>query len=120
MSGLLIDSDVLTDYLAGREQAADFIEYARDLHLSAVTIAEIGGAVRSAAEWSAIEAAFTALTIHPVDAAIARAASSLRGKTLAHRLITATAKVHGLTLVTRDKKAYPDLTDVLVPYRALL
>lgn len=121
MSGLLIDTDVFVDYLLGSEQAADFLEYARDdLHLSAVSLAELADTVSGDAEWQAIDSALTALRVIPIDADIARAVKGLRGRTFAHRLIAATARTHDLKLVTRDKKAYPDLTDVLVPYRPLL
>ena len=121
MSGLLIDTDVFIDYLMGSEQAADFLEYARDdLHLSAITIAELSDAFLGEAEWQALDSALTALQVHAVDVDIARAATGLRGRTFAHRMIAATARTHKLKLVTRDRKAYPDLEDVLVPYRPLL
>ena len=121
MSGLLIDTDVLVDYLAGVDQAGDFLEYARDdLHLSATTVAELADAVRGEAEWQALEQALTALILHPVDLATARAAGSLRGRSLGHRLIAATAKIHDLSLVTLDKRAYPDVPRVLVPYRRII
>jgi predicted nucleic acid-binding protein len=121
MSGLLIDTDVLLDYLAGVDQAGDFLEYARDdLHLSAASIAELADAMRGDAEWEATLQALTALIIHPVDIAVARAAGALKGRSLGHRLIAATAKVHDLSLVTLDKRAYPDVPRVLVPYRRII
>ncbi len=120
MSGLLIDTAVLTDYLLGRDEAADFLEYARDdLHLSVATLAELGARVRGDAEWEAIQAASTALVLHPVDAEIARIAARLRGPSLGHRLIAATARVHGLRVVATERKAYPG-TEVLVPYQRLI
>ncbi len=119
--GLLIDTDVLVDYLSGRDQAADFLEYARDdLHLSVVTLAELGPFVRNEAEWLALDAALAAFAIHPVDAVIARAAAGLKSKTFTHRLLAATAAVHDLRLVTRDKKSYPDTPQVLVPYQKII
>lgn len=119
--GLLIDTDVLVDYLSGREQAADFLEYARDdLHLSVMTLAEIGPFVRHEAEWLALDAALAAFTIHPVDALIARTAAGLKSKTLTHRLLAATAVVHDLRIVSRDKKSYTDSPNVLVPYQKIV
>ena len=119
--GLLIDTEVLIDYIAGREQASDFLEYARDdLHLSAVTLAEIGPLVRNDAEWQNLDAALAAFIVHPVDKLIARTAASLRGRTLAHRLIAATATIHELRVVSRDKKFYPDSPNVLVPYQKII
>jgi len=121
MSGLLIDTDVFVDYLMGSEQAADFLEYARDdLHLSAITLAELADTISGDAEWQALDSALTALRVHALDEEVARTAAGMRGRTFAHRMIAATARTHGLKLVTRDRKAYPDLEDVLVPYRPLL
>ena len=119
--GLLIDTDVLVDYLSGGEQAADFLEYTRDdLHLSVVTLAEIGSFVRNDAEWLALDAALAAFTIHPVDTLTARLAAGLKSKTLNHRLLAATASLHELRIVTRDKKSYPDTANVLVPYQKII
>ena len=120
MSGLLVDSDVLTDYLVGRDEAADFLEYARDdLHLSVVTLADLGPHIRGEAEWTTLIGACQALILHQIDAEIARAAARIKGKTLSHRLIAATAQVHGLRIVAIDRKAYPG-SEVLVPYSRIV
>lgn len=119
--GLLIDTDIVVDYLTGSDQAADFLEYTRDdLHLSVVTLAEIGSFVRNEAEWLALEAALAAFVIHPIDTITARLAAGLKSKTLNHRLLAATASIHELRIVTREKKSYPDSANVLVPYQKII
>jgi predicted nucleic acid-binding protein len=120
MSGLLIDTDVFSDYLLGRDEAADFLEYARDdLHLSVITLSELGSRIRNDAEWVALQAAAQALILHPVDAEVARVAALQRGKTLAHCLLAAMAQVHGLRIVAVERKAYPGC-EVLVPYSRIV
>ena len=42
---------------------------------------------------------------------------SSHGVTLLDALIAATAKVHGIRLVTRNVRHFPMLDDVIVPYR---
>ena len=120
MSGLLIDTEVFADYLLGRDEAADFLEYARDdLHLSVITLTELGTQARGEAEWIALQAAAQALILHPGDAEVARGATQQRGRSLAHRLLAATAQVHGLRIVAADRKAYPGC-EVLVPYSRII
>lgn len=127
MAGVLIDTDVLVDYLAGVTQAADLLEYAReDLSVSALSITELLTGVRNEAEQSAIDAMLAVFTVIPVDEPVARKAAQLRrelvsaGITTGACLIAATALVHDLRLVTLGRRSYPLLRNLHIPYRRLV
>ena len=127
MAGVLIDTDVLVDYLAGVTQAADLLEYAReDLSVSALSITELLTGVRNEAEQSAIDAMLAVFTVIPVDEPVARKAAQLRrelvsaGITTGACLIAAAALVHDLRLVTLGRRSYPLLRNLHIPYRRLV
>ncbi len=127
MAGVLIDTDLLVDYLAGVAQAADLLEYAReDLAVSALSVTELLTGVRNEAEQSAIDAMLAVFRIIPVDEPIARRAAQMRrelvsaGITTGACLIAATALVHDLRLVTLGRRAYPLVRNLHVPYRRLV
>ena len=127
MAGVLIDTDLLVDYLAGVAQAADLLEYAReDLAVSALSVTELLTGVRNEAEQSAIDAMLAVFRIIPVDEPVARRAAQMRrelvsaGITTGACLIAATALVHDLRLVTLGRRAYPLVRNIHVPYRRLV
>src|SRR5947209_2716955 len=122
---LLIDTDVLIDYLRGRAEAVTYLEGLTEaLAVSAVTVAELYAGVREGAERVALEQFLTAFEIIPVDEAIALAGGLFRrdfGKShstgLADALIAATAESRQATLVTLNDKHFPMLSNVLIPYQ---
>lgn len=122
---LLLDSDVLIDYLRQRPQA---VAYLRTLTvvplLSAIVVAELFSGVRDGQERTQLEAFIRASRVVPVDEQIAIQAGLLRRQyRLSHRpelpdmLIAATALTHNATLVTLNGKHFSTLPDVLVPYQ---
>jgi predicted nucleic acid-binding protein len=121
---LLFDTDVLVDYLRGREQAASILESRSETFLvSAVTVAELFAGVREGRERTALNTFLTAFDVVEVTAAIAQRGGLLRrdfGKShntgLADALIAATALVTGARLVTLNTKHFPMLTDHVVQY----
>lgn len=121
---LLIDTDVLIDYLRGIPSAIDYLE-ARDepQALSAITVAELYAGVRDGEERKALAAFIGAFEIIPLDLAIAQKGGLLRrdygkshGTGLADALIAATAEQQQAVLVTLNKKHFPMLPDLHVPY----
>ena len=125
MSGYLLDTCVLIDYLRDRREAVDFMrrQEARPA-VSAITAAELLAGIRSAAEDHRIEAVCGCLIIHQVDLQIARLGGSYcrryrhsHGVQIADALIAATARIHEARLVTRNDRHFPMLDDVVVPYR---
>lgn len=112
---ILVDTDVLIEFLRGKEKAKILLEEASNhakLFCSVVTIAEILAGMRLSEE-SATEALLSSLNSLPVTENIARTAGllrkSIRGRQimLPDCLIGATALIHDCRLLTFNKKDYP-------------
>jgi predicted nucleic acid-binding protein len=122
---LLLDTDVLIDYLRDRVEAVTYLENLAELLLiSAVTVAELYAGVRDGAERIALDNFIQAFEVVPVDEAIAIKGGLYRrdyGKShntgLADALIAATAEIRQAALVTLNKKHFPMLANVIVPYQ---
>ena len=126
MTGLVvIDTDVLIDYLRGRVEAMAYIDgLTEPVLMSAVTLAELFAGVREGAERLILETFVTVFDVVSVDAEVARLGGLFRrgfGKShnveLPDALIAATAQTHRATLVTLNRKHFPMLDDVVVPYQ---
>jgi len=120
----LFDSDVLIDYLRGLPDAVKFVEshIAGDVFVSALTVAEIYQGVRRSEE-TQVFTTLSSFSVLPLTSEIAQRGGlfsrdfrASHGCGLADCLIAATADFHGLTLHTRNKKHFPMLKDVNVPY----
>ena len=122
---LLLDSDILIDYLRGQADAVDFLKSTRrDLRVSAATVAELYVGVREGAEREVLDRFVDLLEIVAITPTIAKQAGLWRrdygrshGTGLIDSLIAACASFSGSTLVTLNKKHFPMLEEVLVPYR---
>jgi predicted nucleic acid-binding protein len=121
---LLFDTDVLVDYLRGREESASLLEARTEtLLVSAVTVAELFVGVRKSRERTALNAFLGAFEVVSVTAAIAQRGGLIRrdfGKShntsLADALIAVTAHDAGARLVTLNARYFPMLSDHLIPY----
>lgn len=121
---LLIDTDVLIDYLRGNPSAVEFLENdRRRLLISAISVAELYAGVREGAERKALDIFLSAFDLMPVDASIAERGGLYRrdylrshAVTLADALIAATASVRSATLVTLNRKHFPMISDIYTPY----
>jgi predicted nucleic acid-binding protein len=121
---LLIDTDVIIDYLRGQADAVTYIEsLTNPLLISTVTVAELYSGVREGEERTALETFISAFELVPVSEEIAvkgglyrRGYSKSHKVGLADALIAATAEVRGATLVTLNTKHFPMLTSVKAPY----
>jgi predicted nucleic acid-binding protein len=121
---LLIDTDVLIDYLRGQAQAVAYLEgRAETLLVSAITVAELFASVRDGKERTALSAFLSAFEVVAVDAVIAERGGLFRrdygrshGTGLADALIGATADHVRAHLVTLNRRHFPMLSDVHVPY----
>ena len=122
---LLIDTDVIIDYLRDRPEAVTYLENLTEpLLISAVTVAELYAGVRDGAERIALDSFIQAFEIVTVEEEIAvkgglyrRDYSKSHNTGLADALIAATAEVRSAELVTLNKMHYPMLSDVIVPYQ---
>jgi predicted nucleic acid-binding protein len=121
---LLIDTDVLIDYLRGQAQAVAYLEgRAETLLVSAITVAELFAGVREGKERTSLSAFLSAFEVVAVDAVIAERGGLFRrdyGRShstgLADALIAATAEHVRAHLVTLNRRHFPMLSDVHVPY----
>ena len=123
--GVLLDTDILIDYLRDREEAVDYLENSeRPLRVSAVTVGELYSGVREGRERLALAEFLRGFQIIPVDAEIAAKGGLLcrdfrksHGVGLADAMIAATAEIHALEFVTLNRKHFPMLKNVSVPYQ---
>jgi predicted nucleic acid-binding protein len=124
-SPLLLDADVLIDYLRGQPDAVAFLRKTRrSLFVSAVTVAELHVGVREGAERPVLERFLGLMEVVAITPDIARQGGLWRrdygkshGTGLMDALIAASAEMSGCTLATLNEKHFPMLETVLVPYR---
>ena len=121
---LLIDTDVLIDYLRDYSEAVSYME-ARQEHLlvSVVAVAELYAGVREGEERARLERFLRAFEIVPLNLRLAvqgglyrRDYSKSHNVGLADALIAATAVQRQVPLGTLNRKHFPMLQDVIVPY----
>jgi predicted nucleic acid-binding protein len=125
MSAMLIDTDVLIDFLRGLENAKGFIaSLPKQVYVSAITVAELHVGVRNGKERTALTEFLDTLETIVLDAELAAEGGLLRrdygkshGVGLNDALIAATALKNRLQLVTLNDKHYPMVKNVFVPYQ---
>ena len=121
---LLLDTDVLVDYLRGRTEAAAYLEARTEpLLVSVITVAELYAGVREGEERRILERFLSAFEIISLDREIAQKGGLYRrdygpshGVGLADALIAASAELHKARLVTSNARHFP-MVEVEVPYK---
>ena len=121
---LLIDTDVLIEYLRGRSEAVEYLEgLSADLYLSVISLAELFAGTRGDEERGALEQLLQAFIIVPVTEKTARLGGLYRneyrpshGTGLADALIAAAAEDNGADLVTFNWRHFPMVSRITVPY----
>ena len=124
-AGLLVDTDVLIDFLRATPAAVHWLETIEDrAYISAITVGELFAGVREGSERETLENFIRIFEIIPLDEAIARRGGLIRrdygrshGVGLPDALLAGTALVHGLHLVTLNRKHFPMLENLIVPYQ---
>ncbi len=122
---LLLDTDVLIDYLRGEPQAIAYLEECTEtLMVSAVTIAELFAGVREREERQRLDGFLRIFEVVDVSPRIAERGGLIRrdykrshNTGLADALIAATAELARVCVVTLNDKHFPMLEDVSIPYR---
>lgn len=123
MTGVLVDTDVLVEYLRGDQRVAEYLE-SRDggLTLSAVTVAELFVGARPGEE-AELETFLEAFSVLPVTGRVAKRAGGFRreygdshGTGVADALIAATAAEASVPLATFNDRHFPMLERVDRPY----
>ena len=123
MQLFLFDTDIITDYLRGFDDALKFFEsFDHNFSTSVVTIAELYSGVREE-EQQELEYFMSLFTVFPLTVEIAKEAGFLRqsyfkshGMGLADAMIAATAKANGATLVSLNVRHFSMLDNLLIPY----
>jgi predicted nucleic acid-binding protein len=121
---LLLDTDVLVEYLRGRQEAIEYLEgLESDLFVSDVSVAELFSGGKGDQEERSLEQFLLAFTALPVTEGVARLGGLYRrdfrpshGTGLADALIAATAEENGVKLVTFNRRHFPMVRKVAVPY----
>jgi predicted nucleic acid-binding protein len=121
---LLLDTDVLIEYLRGSEQASEYLEDQKGpLLISTITVAELYAGARDESERDGLDQFILAFDLLPVTSEIAKLGGQYRQKFkpshntgLADALIAATAILHSATLVTFNAKHFPMLHRQTIPY----
>jgi len=121
---LVIDTDVLIDYLRDQPQAVAFLEGSdRPLAVSVVSIAELYVGVREGAERQRLDVFVSAFEVLALNQEAAVQAGLFRrqygrshGTGLADALIAAIVQTAGARLATLNRRHFPMLANVVVPY----
>ena len=126
---VLVDTDVLIDFLRGREQAVSFVNRESDrIILPAIVVAELYAGVRGEkgeTEQGALERFLSLFRVVHVTAAIARLGGLYKrdygkshGISLADAVVAATATVENAQLKTLNVKHYPMFHAIEPAYRS--
>ena len=122
---LLLDTDVLIDFLRGQPQAVQLLEDTDcEFHLSAVSVAELYVGVRDGREREVLDQLVGVLRTIEISTEIAQQAGLWRreygkshGTGILDALIAACADALQIPLATLNVKHFPMLPNVSAPYR---
>ena len=121
---LLLDTDVLVDFLRGYEKAVELVNrHSAGILLSSIVVAELYAGVKGATELQVLDNLVSLFPVVPVNAEIARAGGLYRGDYgkshgvgLADALLAATAEAENAMLLTLDVKHYPMMAGLKAAY----
>jgi predicted nucleic acid-binding protein len=124
MGDVLLDTDILIDFLRGNNKAEAFISARADrIILSAIVVAELYAGVKGRAEREALDALVSLFRIVPVDVEIAKSGGLYQrdygkshGVGLADAILAATAEAWKAELKTLNIKHYPMLKGLRPAY----
>lgn len=122
---LLLDTDVLIDFLRGQPQAVQLLEDTDcEFHVSAVSVAELYVGVRDGQEREVLDQLVGVLRTIEISTEIAQQAGLWRreygkshGTGILDALIAACADALQIPLATLNVKHFPMLPNVSAPYR---
>ena len=125
MNKLLLDTDIIVDYLRGSVAAKKYIDKnLKNISLSCITIAELHAGVKNKSQTDSIKILSNIFSIISIDEEIAISAGKLlkqysksHSTGLADALIAATADTKDLALVTFNKKHFPMLNGEFNAYK---
>jgi predicted nucleic acid-binding protein len=121
---ILVDTDVMIDYLRGNAGAVTFVKTHADLILlSSIVVAELYAGVKGEAEQATLDALISLFRVVPVTVEVARAGGLLKrdfgrshGVGLADAILAATARAEHAELGTLNVKHYPMIEGIRPAY----
>ena len=124
-NSILVDTDVLVDFLRGHEKAVAFIsEFSSRIILSAIVVAELYAGVKGNAELTVLENFISLFRVVPLTAEIAKIGGLYKrdfgkshGVGLADAILAATADAEKAELKTLNVKHYPMLSGMEPAYK---
>ena len=123
MANELLDTNILIDLLRNKTEAVNYFTGLSVPSVSAITVAELFAGVRSNEE-VIVKNFVKTLNVIDISAEIAEKNGFYRrdfgkshGVDLNDAIIAATAEIEVKTLVTFNKKHFPMLKNILVPYQ---
>ena len=122
---LLVDTDVIIDYLRGYSKAVEYLEKQTSaLFMSTISVAELYAGIKDEEEGNILDQFIEAFDIINITVDIAVRGGLLKknyakshGAGLADSLIAACAEETKSTLVTLNKNHFPMLKNLIVPYK---
>jgi len=122
---ILLDTDVLVDFLRGHGKAVAFVNaHSARIILSSIVVAELYAGVKGDEERAALDGFVSLFRVVPVSAEIAKAGGLYKcdygkshGVGLADAILAATAEVEDAELKTLNTKHYPMLKGLRPTYR---
>jgi len=121
---ILLDTDVLVDFLRGYSKAVAFVNaHSARIILSSIVVAELYAGVKGVDEQAALEDFVSLFRVIPVSADIAKAGGLYKrdygkshGVGLADAILAATAEAEDAELKTLNRKHYPMLKGLRAAY----
>jgi predicted nucleic acid-binding protein len=125
IGGILIDTDILIDFLRGNTKAVSYFkEKSKFIFFSAITVAEVYTGVKGKKETSKVERLFSIFPVVAVTSEIAREAGKIVNKfrsshsvEIPDAIIAATCLAAGAELSTLNVKHYPMFKALKPPYK---
>ncbi|MBN1548505.1 MAG: type II toxin-antitoxin system VapC family toxin [Syntrophaceae bacterium] len=124
-NSILVDTDVLVDFLRGHEKAIAFVnEFSPRIILSVIVVAELYAGVKGNSELTVLENFISLFRIVPLTAEIAKIGGLYKrdfgkshGVGLADAVLAATADAETAELKTLNVKHYPMLSGLVPAYK---
>jgi len=123
-STLLLDTDVLVDFLRGQSKAVAFVTTrSTRIILSSIVVAELYAGVRGDGEQAALEELISLFRVVPVSGEVAKKGGLYKrdygkshGVGLADAILAATAEAENAALKTLNVKHYPMMKNLKPAY----
>ena len=124
-NAILVDTDVLIDFLRGNDKAITFMDkFSPHIILSPIVVAELYAGVKGANELSVLDNFVSLFRVVPIDSEIAKAGGLYKrdfgkshGVGLADAILAATADKENAELKSLNIKHYPMIKGIKSAYK---